>query len=145
VKGRADRIGFVPINQRRQDMQYVDENSLPVLGNEEFAALLATARDYTVCILHAGPQYETLGRNEQGAPSEIIFEHGKRNAALHVAGLLPVVCPIFEGGPVKGIGIFSGDLEEVQRIMAEDPGVKAGVFTVELHPCKSFPGSTLPA
>ncbi len=35
--------------------------------------------------------------------------------------------------------------EEVVRIMDEDPGVKAGIFTYELHPTHSFPGNSLPA
>ena len=36
------------------------------------------------------------------------------------------------------------DMDEVRRIMDGDPGVQAGVFTYELHPCRSFPGSALP-
>jgi hypothetical protein len=35
--------------------------------------------------------------------------------------------------------------EEVVRIMDEDPVVKAGIFTYELHPTRSFPGDSLPA
>jgi hypothetical protein len=34
--------------------------------------------------------------------------------------------------------------EEAKRIMDDDPGVKAGVFVFELHPCRSFPGDMLP-
>jgi hypothetical protein len=28
--------------------------------------------------------------------------------------------------------------------MDEDPAVKAGVFVYEVHPCRSFPGDSLP-
>jgi len=28
--------------------------------------------------------------------------------------------------------------------MDEDPAVKEGIFTYELHPCRSFPGDCLP-
>ena len=28
--------------------------------------------------------------------------------------------------------------------MDADPGVRAGVFTCEVHACRGFPGSTLP-
>jgi hypothetical protein len=125
-------------------VKYVDEASLPSLNDAEFAAFRAKARAYTVCVLSAGPRYETAGRNADGSPSEIIMAHGKRNVALYAAGLLHVVCPIGDGGPIKGIGIYGGDVDEVHRIMAEDPGVKGEVFTYELHPCRSFPGSTLP-
>jgi hypothetical protein len=126
-------------------VKYVDDDHLPALSDEEFAAFRAKASDYALCILSAGPNYQTLGRNAAGGPSEIIYNHGKRNVALSAAGLLHIVCPITDDGPIRGIGIFSGDLEEARRIMAADPGVQAGVFTFELHPCRGFPGSTLPA
>jgi len=45
---------------------------------------------------------------------------------------------------VKGIGIFTTSVEETKRIMDEDPGIKAGIFTYEVHPCRSFPGAMLP-
>ncbi len=31
----------------------------------------------------------------------------------------------------------------VSEIMDDDPGVRAGVFTYEVHPVRSFPGDTL--
>lgn len=74
----------------------------------------------------------------------IVMEHGRRNAAMRVAGLLPVVCPIADGSAVTGIGIFDLSFEDTQRVMDGDPGVRAGLFTYELHPCWSIPGSTLP-
>jgi hypothetical protein len=43
------------------------------------------------------------------------------------------------------MGIFDASVEEVKKIMDEDPGVKAGVFVYEVHPCRGFPGSSLPA
>jgi hypothetical protein len=45
---------------------------------------------------------------------------------------------------VKGVGIFSTGKEETIRIMDEDPAVKAGIFTFEIHSCRSFPGDMLP-
>jgi hypothetical protein len=45
---------------------------------------------------------------------------------------------------VTGIGIFDASIEEVQKIMDEDPGVKAGVFVYEAYACRSFPGDSLP-
>ena len=72
------------------------------------------------------------------------MEHGRRNAALLEAGLMPIVCPIADGSGVTGVSIFDLSVEEAERVMSRDPGVEAGVFTYELHPCRSFPGSTLP-
>jgi hypothetical protein len=45
---------------------------------------------------------------------------------------------------VTGVGIFDADPAEVEKIMAGDPGVQAGVFTYDIHPTRSFPGSALP-
>ena len=75
---------------------------------------------------------------------KIIREHGRRNMALQAAGLLAIVCPVTDGGEVRGLGIFDAEPESVREIMAGDPGVQAGVFTFEVHPCFSFPGDALP-
>ena len=34
--------------------------------------------------------------------------------------------------------------KEVKKLMDDDPGVKAGIFTYEVHPCRGFPGDSLP-
>jgi hypothetical protein len=54
------------------------------------------------------------------------------------------VCPINDGSSVCGVGIFSKDPYDVEKIMDEYPGVKAGIFTYEIHPTMSFPGDSLP-
>ena len=73
----------------------------------------------------------------------IIWEHGRRNFQLRAEGKLAIVCPISDGSGVSGIGIFNTSVEETQRIMQGDPGVQAGVFTFEVHACRSFPGDAL--
>ena len=45
---------------------------------------------------------------------------------------------------VAGVGIFNPGPEETKRIMDGDPGVVAGLFNYEVHPCRGVPGSTLP-
>jgi len=32
----------------------------------------------------------------------------------------------------------------MKTIMNDDPGVAAGVFTYQVHPCRGFPGDALP-
>jgi hypothetical protein len=73
-----------------------------------------------------------------------INKHGKRNFALRTAGLMPIVCPVADGSGVTGVGIFAASPEEVERIMSGDPGVKEGMFTYDIHPTRTFPGSALP-
>lgn len=99
---------------------------------------LTTTKQYCLVILKAGPK-----KREEGA-DKIVWEHGRRNFELRAAGLLSIVCPVNDGGDVSGIGIFNASLEEVHKLMEDDPGVKAGVFVYEAHVCRSFPGDSLP-
>ena len=59
-------------------------------------------------------------------------------------GLLSVVLPVADDSGIAGYGVFDADLETTRRIMDDDPGVRAGIFSVELHPVRGFPGSCLP-
>jgi hypothetical protein len=98
----------------------------------------STTKNYCIVILKAGPK-----RNEDGA-KKIIWEHGRRNHALRAAGVLSIVCPIADGSNVAGVGIFNASIEEVKKIMGEDPAIQAGVLIYETHACRSFPGDSLP-
>lgn len=104
---------------------------------------LSTTRPYTALVLKATAQYQPPGPGRSPEISAIILEHAKRNYALHLAGLLRVVCPVADGSAVTGISIFDASPEDVGRIMAEDPGVKAGLFTYDIHPTGTFPNSNL--
>ncbi|MGH2644126.1 MAG: hypothetical protein ACRDE2_09270 [Chitinophagaceae bacterium] len=99
---------------------------------------IAQAKQYTLMILKEGPN-----RHIENVRN-IIWEHGRRNFALRESGVLPIVCPVADGSDVCGIGIFTLSPEEVKKLYDEDPGVKQGVFVFEVHPCRGFPGSSLP-
>jgi hypothetical protein len=101
-------------------------------------SMLVTTKPYCVVILKAGPNRQTPG------VEKIAWEHARRNFQLRADGLLSVVCPVMDGSEVSGIGIFNAGVEETRAIMDEDPGVRAGVFVYEVHPCRSFPGDSLP-
>jgi len=64
--------------------------------------------------------------------------------ALVEAGLLSVVLPVTDDTSVAGYGVFSTDLDTTRNLMDNDPGVRVGIFTVELHPVRGFPGARLP-
>ena len=108
------------------------------ITDEFMRQMLATTKKYCVVILKAGPK-----RNEVGV-EKIIWEHVRRNFALRAEGVLSIVCPISDGSNVTGVGIFNADVEDVKKIMDEDPGVKAGVIVYEIHASRSFPGDSLP-
>lgn len=111
---------------------------MTTITDEFMRQMMTTTKNYCTVILKHGPK-----RNQEGV-EKIIWEHGRRNFQLRADGLLAIVCPISDGSEVSGIGIFNASVEEVKKIMDDDPGVKAGVFVYEAHPCRSFPGDSLP-
>jgi len=111
---------------------------MTTITDEYMMQLLPTAKTFTAVILKAGPG---IGRADV---KQIIWEHGRRNFALRADGLLSIVCPVMDASEVRGIGIFNADETATRQIMDEDPGVMQGVFVYETHPCRSFPGDSLP-
>jgi len=125
-------------------MNFAQFSELPDLSDEEFLAERANIRPYTACILRRGPNFEPPGPDHTAGVTKIIWQHGKRNTALHRVGLLPIVCPISDDSELAGLGIFNATLDEADQIMSADPAVKAQVLSYELHATRSFAGSTLP-
>lgn len=111
---------------------------LPDITDEHMQAMMGTTRQYTLVILSEGPNYH------QPDARTIVWEHGRRNFALREAGLLAIVAPVVDDSERCGIGLFDATPEEVETIMAGDPGVQAGLFVYEVHPVRSFPGDALP-
>lgn len=111
---------------------------MTTITDEYMQEMRARARDYCIVILKVGPNY-----GKDGARA-IIWEHGRRNHALRADGVLSIVCPVTDDSDVAGIGIFNANVEEVTKIMDEDPAVKAGILVYEVHACRGFPGDSLP-
>jgi hypothetical protein len=99
---------------------------------------ISQAKTYCLVVLKPTPQYFA-----EGSPP-IVWEHGRRNMALQAAGIMPIVCPVGDDD-ISGIGICNTDPEKARAIMAEDPGVRAGIFSLEVHVCRGFPGDALPS
>jgi hypothetical protein len=107
------------------------------ITDEYMKEMLGRSKQYSFVLLRAGPN-----RSMPGAET-IVREHARRNFSLRADGRLSIVCPMTDDGPLRGIGIFTTSEEETRSIMEEDPGVRAGVFAYEIHPCRSFPGDAL--
>ncbi len=107
------------------------------ISDDYMKQMIAKTKEYTIVILKAS-------QKTVQDPEKIIWEHGRRNFSLREEGKLVIVCPINDGTEIKGIGIFNTSEEETRKIIDEDPGVKAGIFTYEIHRCRSFPGDMLP-
>ncbi len=111
---------------------------MTTITDEYMREMLGKTREYTLVILKAGPAHGSEGS------AAIVFEHGRRNFALRAEGILSIVCPVRDGSRISGIGIFNAGPDRIREIMDDDPGVRAGIFTYEIHPCRSFPGDCLP-
>jgi hypothetical protein len=101
--------------------------------------MLAKSRPYTLVFLRATPKLKEPGMDA------VVWEHGRSNFSLRSEGTLAIVCPIRDGSEWAGVCIFDAPADEVVRIMDDDPGVQAGIFTYGVHPTRGFPGDRLPA
>jgi YCII-related domain len=108
------------------------------ITDEYMHEMLGKTKAYTLMLLKKAPRYAEPGSRP------IVWEHGRRNFALRAEGKLAIVCPVLDDSEWAGVGIFDVTPEEVVRIAEQDPGVKAGIFTYEVHPVRGFPGSKLP-
>jgi hypothetical protein len=133
-----------PPNEETMPMRYTGEADLPAISDDEFTAVRGSLRRYTIVILKTGPRFEPPDPAFTSDVGGIILAHGRRNASLRRAGLMPIVCPVSDDSDVAGVSILDGDREEADRIMSNDPGVLADVFTFELHEARGIPGSALP-
>ena len=111
---------------------------MTTITDEFMRERISQAKNYCIVVMQVGPN-----RNIEGA-EKIIWEHGRRNFALRAEGVLSIVCPIRDGSNLAGIGIFNAPVEEVKKIMDGDPAVQAGILSYETHPCRAFPGDSLP-
>ena len=109
------------------------------ISDDDMRAGMAQTREYSVVLLRAGERY-----GEEGSDA-IVWEHGRRNFSLRADGLLSIVCPVRDDSDLCGVGIFNATVDETTKLMEDDPGVQAGVFTFQVHPARSFPGDALPA
>ena len=109
-----------------------------MITDEQMRERLQAAKPYTIVLLH-----KTEKAGEPGG-DKIVWEHGRRNFELGEKGSLAIVCPVRDASDFSGVCIFTTTEEETRTIMDGDPGVQTGLFTYEIHPTRSFPGSRLP-
>jgi hypothetical protein len=112
---------------------------MTVITDNYMREMLTKTKGYTLVLIKDGPN-----RHRPDADA-IIWEHGRRNFGLRADGVLAIVCPVSDRSPLDGLYIFDAPVDEVRRLMDDDPGVKVGLFVYEVHETRGFPGDTLPA
>jgi len=129
---------FAEIAQQSSSNSHVLGQTLPTVTDETMRARLSAAKSYTAIVLRTTPAFV----RPDVAP--IVWEHGRRNMALVDAGLLSIVLPVNDDSGLAGLGIFALTPEDTVIVMEADPGIRAGIFTYDVHPVRGFPGSALP-
>jgi hypothetical protein len=110
-----------------------------IITDEFMRDMMARTKTYTMVLLKTAPGYFQPGADA------IIWEHGRRQFALRADGVLSIVCPVADDSDLAGVNIFDASAEEVALLMDDDPAVRAGVLSYEVHPVRSFPGDCLRA
>lgn len=85
-----------------------------------------------VLFLTKGPKWTA---EETPELAKLQIEHVEYQISLRKSGKTLMVGPLIDNGKIRGITVFKvNSAEEVQVLMNEDPGVKAGVFEYKIHP-----------
>ncbi len=88
-------------------------------------------KKYVICFLKTGPN-KSLSAD---STKKIVAAHLKNIQNLSNQGKLVLAGPFTDGTELEGIFIFNvTTVEEAKKLTDTDPGVQAGIFSVELHP-----------
>jgi uncharacterized protein YciI len=95
-------------------------------------------KPYFLVLLKKGPH-----RNQDSVTAaRIQKEHLENINRMAAAGKLNVAGPVLDDGDLKGIFIFdSASEDEVRKMVENDPAVKAGRLTFEIHPWMTEKGT----
>ncbi|HWY37773.1 MAG TPA: YciI family protein [Bacteroidia bacterium] len=104
----------------------LDTIMIRMLGADEYGM-----KKYVMCFLKTGPN-KSLSAD---SVNKIVKLHLKNIVRLASQGKLIVAGPFTDGTELEGIFLFNvATVEEAKKLTDTDPGVQAGIFSVELHP-----------
>jgi uncharacterized protein YciI len=97
-------------------------------------------KQYVLMLYKEGPH-----RNQSPEDAnKLQMEHLHYLFSLRAQGMLLLNGPVTDQSALKGIGIFnSTEIKDVEKLVAEDPAVKAGRLVFELYPLFGIPGDSL--
>jgi hypothetical protein len=107
------------------------------ISDEQVQELAVTAVPFSLVLMWWGD-----GRFQEGADI-IEAAHQRRLVSLRADGVIAILCPV-SSDTLAGMAILDVPPEEARATMADDPCVRAGMMRVDVHPCHSFPGDSLP-
>jgi hypothetical protein len=119
-------------------MKYVDDSSLPQLSDKT-SRLNAPRRARTPSAS------SSRGRGSRRRIRTTSLRHSESSCSManvtspYTWRACFCCLPVADGGDIAGVGIFDATAEDVERIMSDDPAVKAEILTYELHPRVASP------
>jgi uncharacterized protein YciI len=124
---------------RGQDNPSNSKDSISIT-DEYIMSQVQKGKQYILLLLKRGPSTD---QNEEA--QKIQMAHLHHLFTLKAEGKLVLAGPVTEDTDLRGIGIFNlTDMEQVKKIVEEDPAVKSGRLTYELYPWFGLPGDGLP-
>lgn len=93
---------------------------------------------YTLGLLVKGPKWTA---EETPALQKLQESHLAHIGEMARSGALLAAGPLTDNGTIRGILIFKVSMEEAKALAEQDPAVKAGRLTVELHPWMTAKGA----
>ena len=103
----------------------VDTIMIKMTGADEYGM-----KKYVMCFLKTGPNKSL----SEDSTKKIVAAHLKNMKHWAAQGKLSVAGPFTDKTEWEGVFIFNvPTVEEAQKLTDTDPGVKAGIFSVELH------------
>jgi uncharacterized protein YciI len=116
-------------------------NHLNEITDDYVNEKVSKGRQYTLVHLIKGPNYDSGTVSAE----EIQKAHLRYLFTLKAERKLLLAGPIIDKGDLRGITIYDiQDPEEVKKLAAEDPAVKAGLFVIETFRWFGIPEDGLP-
>jgi uncharacterized protein YciI len=110
------------------------------ITNEFILKSIEKGKQYVLMIYNEGP----VRNQPPGEADKLQMAHLHYLFSLRAEGKLLLNGPVTDDSALSGIGIFNlTDLTEVEKLVSEDPAVKAGRLVFELHPLFALPGDSL--
>ncbi|HXB42245.1 MAG TPA: YciI family protein [Bacteroidia bacterium] len=107
------------------------KNKIDTLMIKRTGADLYGMKKYVMCFLRTGPNKNLSADSTK----KIVAAHLQNITKLSNQGKLVLAGPFLDGTELEGIFIFNvTTVEEAKKLTDTDPGVLAGIFSVELHP-----------